>query len=124
MKPYTHRHTAALRVQQAVRYHLRPGESFLLPFDIARTLLESGLYRISWGSPPWAHHFRRSLPDRSCLHLVINQDRATLHRDRWDPRRGSLELARHCVEEAPFETGATLTVGFFLLLASRLIVRR
>jgi hypothetical protein len=69
----------------------------------ARVLIASGYYRESTGSPYGATHFRRSLGDGSCLHLVIEERRRRLHHDRFDPHTSPFSLGMHLVHEARSE---------------------
>lgn len=69
----------------------------------ARALIASGYYRESTGSPHDATHFRRSLSDGSCLHLVLEKRRTRLHHDAFDPHAGPLSLGMHLLHEARSE---------------------
>ena len=72
----------------------------------ARALIASGQYRKSTGSPSSAVHYRRSLGDGSCLHLVIEGDRRRLHHDAFDPHASLFSLGMHVTHEARFEAAA------------------
>ena len=110
---------ASTYIEQLAIEELMPGKRLTLPCDQAFDLLRTGWYEPSVGSPPWAGHYRRALPDGGCLHLVIHSDRATVHRDRWDPHRDLISLLRHCVLEAPVET--TITIGVVAVVGSLLL---
>lgn len=69
----------------------------------ARVLVASGRYRSSTGAPHDAVHYRRSLPDGSCLHLVLEKRRTRLHHDAFDPHRSPLHLSMHLAHEARSE---------------------
>jgi hypothetical protein len=69
----------------------------------ARVLIASGYYRKSTGSPYGATHYRRSLSDGSCLHLVIEKHRRRLHHDAFDPHTGLFSLGMHLTHEARWE---------------------
>lgn len=87
---------------------LEPGRSWRITPEAAEALRSTGLYRGSTGFPFWARHYRRPLPDGSCLHLVILGNVATLHRDQHDPHRGGESLIKHVLLDAPVETGVTV----------------
>ena len=63
-------------------------------------LLANVEYRASVGDPANASHYRRSLPDGTCLHLIITESEAHLHWDRHDPHGGPALLAAHLMEES------------------------
>ncbi len=92
-----------------------PGVPLVAPGPQAQALLDSGCFKPSTGWPPWVSHYRCSLSDGTCLHLVIDGDAATLHRDRFDPHQGAVSLLKHLVSDAPVETA--LTVGSVALAA-------
>jgi hypothetical protein len=69
----------------------------------ARVLISSSNYRKSTGSPYGATHYRRSLSDGSCLHLVIEQRRRRLHHDAFDPHASLFSLGMHVMHEARSE---------------------
>jgi hypothetical protein len=69
----------------------------------ARVLIASGYYRKSTGSPYGATHYRRSLSDGSCLHLVIEEHRRRLHHDAFDPHTSLFSLGMHVTHEARSE---------------------
>lgn len=85
----------------------------------ARVLIASGYYRESTGSPHDATHFRRSLSDGSCLHLVLEKRRTRLHHDAFDPHAGPLSLGMHLMHEARSEAVSygALAWGVIKLLA-------
>lgn len=70
----------------------------------AKILIGSGYYRKSTGYPYRATHFRRTLDDGSCLHLVLNEHSGRLHHDTFDPHSGWLALGMHLTHEAKSET--------------------
>lgn len=83
---------------------LPPGDTFDISLATAQELVRSGGFRESLGSPVWATHYRKSLPDGSSIHVVINGDSASVHRDRFDPHRSIGDLIAHIVAEAPVQT--------------------
>lgn len=83
--------------------------------DEADILVASGLYRQSAGFPYGATHFRRSLQDRSCLHLVVDGESGRLHHDAFDPHAGPFALCMHLTHEAKSETVAYCAVAWSLL---------
>ncbi len=93
---------------------------FSLTIKQTDALIESGYYKASTGSPYSATHFRRSLDDGSCLHLVIEKRRGRLHRDSFDPHGGLLALGMHLAHEARSETVATCAMALSLI---RLLAR-
>lgn len=97
---------------------LRPGTHWQITEQDAQELLSSGLYQPSTGFPIWAMHHRRSLWDGSCLHLVQEGNKWTLHRDRHDPHASPTSLIHHIVNDAPAETAVTL--GLVALVAGML----
>jgi hypothetical protein len=73
-------------------------------------LMNCGLYRSSLGNPPHAQHFRRSMNDGTCLHLIVERGVASLHCDQFDPHRDPMSLVCHLLTEARQESiSATLT---------------
>jgi len=87
----------ALRMHFAVErrvleHDLRSNGEQLITRKEARLLIASGYYRESTGSPHDANHFRRSLSDGSCLHLVLERRRTRLHHDAFDPHANPLSL--------------------------------
>jgi hypothetical protein len=78
----------------------------------AEALIASGLYRASTGSPASASHWRRSLADGSCLHLVVEGRRRRLHQDAFDPHANLLSLVMHMTHEARSEAVALAAVGW------------
>jgi hypothetical protein len=87
------------------------GEQTLTKRD-AEALIASGLYRPSTGSPASAAHWRRALPDGSCLHLVIEARRRRLHHDAYDPRANLLSLGMHMTHEARSEAAAIAALAW------------
>jgi hypothetical protein len=85
----------------------------------ARLLIASGRYRASTGAPYGAIHYRRSLDDGSCLHLVVEGHRRRLHHDSFDPHRNLLSLGMHVTHEAQSEAVSCLALawGMIRLLA-------
>ena len=81
----------------------------------ADALIAGGLYRTSTGSPASASHWRRRLPDGSCLHLVIEQERCRLHHDAFDPHASLLSLAMHATHEARHEAAALAALAWSAL---------
>lgn len=78
----------------------------------ADALIASGLYRASTGSPASASHWRRSLADGSCLHLVVEGRARRLHHDAFDPHANLLSLFMHMTHEARTEAAALAAVGW------------
>lgn len=78
----------------------------------SEALIASGRYRPSTGSPASAAHWRRSLPDGSCLHLVIEGTRRRLHHDAYDPRSSLFSLCMHASHEARTEAAAMVTLAW------------
>lgn len=85
----------------------------------ARALIASGYYRKSTGSPHGATHYRRSLSDGSCLHLVVEAYRTRLHLDAFDPHRSLFSLGMHLMQDARSEAVSygALAWGVIKLLA-------
>lgn len=81
----------------------------------AAVLVASGLYVASSGAPFGAEHWRRRLPDGSCLHLVLERRRCRLHHDAFDPHAGLLSLGLHAAHEARTETAAFMALGWAVL---------
>ena len=69
----------------------------------ARVLIDSGYYRLSSGFPFGATHYRRSLSDSSCLHMVIEDGQRRLHHDTFDPHASLSSLSMHLTHEAKSE---------------------
>jgi hypothetical protein len=86
----------------------------------AQRLVDSGRYRRSTGAPYGALHYRRSLPDGSCLHLVIETSRRRLHHDTFDPHAGPLSLLLHAAHEARTEAVSSAVLAWSVL---RLLAR-
>lgn len=78
----------------------------------ADALIASGLYRASTGSPASAAHWRRSLPDGSCLHLVLQTQERRLHHDAYDPHASLLSLGMHMTHEARYEAAALAALAW------------
>jgi hypothetical protein len=81
----------------------------------AAALVASGHYVASSGAPFGADHWRRPLPDRSCLHLVLERRRCRLHHDAFDPHAGLLSLGLHAAHEARTEAAAFIALGCAVL---------
>jgi hypothetical protein len=81
----------------------------------ADALMASGLYRESLGAPFGAIHYRRSLNDGSCLHLVIEGDDRRLHHDLFDPHRGPWSLAMHAAHDAKAEAVSLVALAWNLV---------
>ncbi len=94
-------------VERSVLDHdpLSNGERLIARAE-ARALIASGHYRKSAGSPYGATHYRRSLDDGSCLHLVIEEERRRLHHDAFDPHAGLFSLGMHLTHEARSEAAS------------------
>lgn len=92
------------RVERSVLNHdvRSNGEREITPRQ-AHVLVASGFYRPSTGAPHGAVHYRRPLPDGSCLHLVIEGDRRRLHHDAFNPHAGLLSFGMHLTHEARSE---------------------
>jgi hypothetical protein len=78
----------------------------------AEALVASGRYRRSTGSPASAEHWRRPLPDGSCLHLVLEGRRRRLHHDAYDPHASLLSLGMHATQEARTEAAAMVALAW------------
>jgi hypothetical protein len=78
----------------------------------ADALVACGLYRASTGSPASAAHWRRSLPDGSCLHLVVQAGHCRLHHDTYDPHANLLSLGMHVTHEARTEAAAMAALAW------------
>lgn len=88
--------------------------------DESLLLIASGDYRKSTGSPYGATHYRRSLGDGSCLHLVIEDNRGRLHHDSFDPHSGVFGLYMHLTHEARSEAATYCAMAWSLV---RLLAR-
>lgn len=86
----------------------------------AQQLAASGLYQASTGSPASASHWRRSLPNGSCLHLVIEGPECRLHHDAHDPHANLMSLCLHMTHEARTEAAELVALGW---AAVRLLAR-
>lgn len=84
-------------------------------------LVATGQYRASTGSPSNASHWRRPLPDGSCLHLVVEPRCCRLHHDAFDPHANLLSLMMHMTHEARPEAAALTALAWSVvnLLAQR-----
>ncbi len=100
-----------LRLLNARRF----GGQYSLTADELDALLSSGHYRKSLGSPPHAAHYRRSLDDGSCLHLIVEDGRASMHRDRFDPHRDPVSLGSHLATEARSESAAVVASACYVV---------
>ncbi|MEO7937049.1 MAG: hypothetical protein ABIR55_00335 [Burkholderiaceae bacterium] len=78
----------------------------------ADALIKGGLYRSSTGSPASALHWRRSLSDGSCLHLVVQMRQRRLHHDTYDPHASLLSLGLHMTHEARSEAAAMAALAW------------
>ncbi|MGE5339151.1 MAG: hypothetical protein ACM3PU_15085 [Gemmatimonadota bacterium] len=78
----------------------------------ADALIASGGYRASTGAPASARHWRRALPDGSCLHLVVQGRMRRLHHDAYDPRANLLSLGMHMTHEARTEAAAIVALAW------------
>jgi hypothetical protein len=107
------------KVERRVLDHdLRSNGERLVSKAQARLLIASTYYRESTGSPHGATHYRRSLSDGSCLHLVIEDRRMRLHHDAFDPHSNLFSLGMHVMHEARSEAvafGALVWSGIKLL---------
>jgi hypothetical protein len=103
-------------VERSVLDHdrLSNGEQ-LVTRDETRLLIASGYYGKSTGSPYGATHFRRSLSDGSCLHLVIEEHRRRLHHDTFDPHAGLFALGMHLTHEAKSEAVSCCAMAWSLV---------
>jgi hypothetical protein len=81
----------------------------------AAVLVAAGHYRASTGSPASAEHWRRRLPDGSCLHLVLQPRRCRLHHDSFDPHASLLSLTMHMTHEARAEAAALAALAWSAL---------
>lgn len=95
---------------------LAPGEPVLLTDSDLAALLADPAYRESLGQPGHARHYRRSLPDGTGLHLVLFEDRAELHHDRYDPHAGPAALLLHLATDSPREALSLAAAGLSVLL--------
>ncbi len=78
----------------------------------AAALKASGRYRASSGAPASAEHWRRRLPDGSCLHLVLEERRCRLHHDAFDPDASLLSMGLHMTHEARAEAAAMAALAW------------
>jgi hypothetical protein len=86
----------------------------------ATALISSGYYRESMGAPVGAIHYRRSLDDGSCLHLVIEGNDRRLHHDSFDPHAGLFSLTMHAAQEAKVEAVSLVALAWNMV---RLLAR-
>ncbi len=103
-----------LQAEQEILSANRQGVNVEISMEQARLLLATGNYRESFGSPAHAHHYRRSLDDGSCLHLIILDERAVLHCDRFDPALSPSSLFWHLLIEARGEAVASASLAWYL----------
>ena len=89
--------------RRVLEHDLRSNGEQLITKKEARVLIASGCYRQSTGSPHDATHYRRSLSDGSCLHLVVEGRRMRLHHDAFDPHSDLFSLGMHLMHEARSE---------------------
>jgi len=103
-------------VERTVLDHdwLSNGERTITPEEAA-ALVASGRYRSSTGSPYDATHYRRSLDDGSCLHLVIEAHRRRLHHDAFDPHGSLFSLGMHLAHEARPEAAAYCAIAWTMV---------
>lgn len=83
-----------------------------IPNSNAEKLISSGRYQRSTGFPFDASHWRRSLPDGSCLHLVIETRRQRLHHDAYDPHSSLFGLGMHMSQEARSEAVSLIALAW------------
>lgn len=86
----------------------------LAPADV-NVLLADPSYHPSLGDPASARHYRRSLSNGSCLHLVIQQGSASLHLDSHDPHHSPAHLVAHLMQESPAQAYSLLAAAIALL---------
>ena len=79
------------------------------------SLLANPAYHASLGEPARARHFRRSLRNGSCFHLVIENESASLHLDQHDPHAGPAHLLAHLLQESPVQAFSLFTAAAALL---------
>ena len=94
---------------------LPPAESITLSVMDVEILLGNVEYHPSLGEPASARHYRRSLTDGSCMHLVVDGEHAALHRDLHDPHGGPALLAFHLMSESRRQAGSLLIATVALL---------
>lgn len=104
---YSAAEALALSSPTGAHVRLAPAEADALLANIA--------YHPSLGDPASAAHFRRSLEDGSCLHLIIADEIAELHRDLYDPHGGPSLLAAHLLNESP-RPAASVALALVALL--------
>jgi hypothetical protein len=78
-------------------------------------LLANPSYHPSLGDPATARHYRRSLANGGCLHLVIHHDAASLHFDSHDPHHSPAHLVAHLMQESPAQAYSLLAAAVALL---------
>ncbi|MBC7780433.1 MAG: hypothetical protein H7125_10050 [Proteobacteria bacterium] len=89
--------------RRILAHDVRSNGEQLITRKEARALIASGHYRPSTGAPYGATHYRRSLDDGSCLHLVVEARRVRLHHDEFDPHANLVSLGMHVLHEARSE---------------------
>jgi hypothetical protein len=95
---------------------LPAGEALPLTQDDMSQLLTDPAYRSSLGTPAYATHFRRPLPDGRGIHLVIATDgSAGVHWDRFDPQASPTGLLLHLLTDAPDQALSLLAAGAAVL---------
>lgn len=87
----------------------------VLELQFARDLIHGWGFRKSAGFPFWSEHWRLTLSDGSCLHIVIDGATATMHHDRHDPDRDLGSLLQHVLVDAPIETAISIFAGCAIL---------
>lgn len=97
---------------------MRPGQMVELSTDAAWMIANWHCFKASFGWAFGAEHFRAALNDGGCLHLVIHNDHATLHRDRYHPLNDPVSFVLHQVVDAPIQT-ALVIAGLALMANSR-----
>lgn len=110
-----HSHTASLLPVEAavLKETVCRVTEFVTSEDVTR-LLDSGNYRPSLGNPPQAQHYRRSMIDGTCLHLIVENEIASLHCDRFDPHRSPMSLVFHLLTESRHELIGNSLAGWVL----------
>ena len=101
--------------RRVLGHDLRSNGEQLITKKVARVLIASGYYRESTGSPHDATHYRRSLSDGSCLHLVIERRRMRLHHDAFDPHGDLVSLGMHLMHEARSETVSYVALAWSVI---------
>ena len=101
--------------RQVLEHDRNSNGELIISREAAQSLIASGHYLSSTGAPYTAKHFRRSLDDDSCLHLVIENDATRLHHDKFDPHAGPFSLYMHLTEEARWEVVSSCAVAVCLV---------